>query len=229
MKKEDIHLGDWNRILFGDVPAVFTVEVIVRTIVIYLIFLVIMRQLGKRMNAQLTITELSVMLTLGAIIAVPMQIPNRGLLPAAILLLCVLFLQRGLSWLSVKRRKVEAVVQGKVTLIAKNGVLQPEQLKKERISHEQVYAKLRDQEVTQLGQVKRLYLEADGSFSLFKQEHPVPGLSVLPGKDKKLKREQETDAQLKVCLYCGNPAKHEDHSGNHCLNCNEEQWTQAVH
>jgi uncharacterized membrane protein YcaP (DUF421 family) len=228
MKKEDIHLGDLKRILFGDTPAEFTLEVIVRTIIIYLIFLAIMRLLGKRMNGQLTITELSVMLTLGAIIAVPMQVPNRGLLPGAILLVCVLYLQRGLNWWSVKRRKVEVVVQGKVIMLAKDGMLLPDQLEKERISHEQLFAELRDHEITNLGQVKRLYMEASGNFSVYKQEPATPGLSVLPGQDTRLKEEQAKVPDLKVCVYCGNQADSQDHAGGRCLNCGHQEWTEAV-
>ncbi|TGE06655.1 DUF421 domain-containing protein [Hymenobacter fodinae] len=228
MKKEDIHLGDIQRILFGDTPAEFTLEVIVRTIIIYLIFLVIMRLFGKRMNGQLTITELSVMLTLGAIIAVPMQVPNRGLLPGAILLVCVLYLQRGLNWWSVKRRKVEVIVQGKVIMLAKNGMLLPDQLKKERVSHEQLFAELRDHKITHLGQVKRVYMEASGTFSVYKQEPATPSLSVLPSQDNALKEEQEKAPNQRVCEYCGNQARPEDHAGGRCLNCGHEEWIAAV-
>jgi uncharacterized membrane protein YcaP (DUF421 family) len=228
MKKEDIHLADWQRILFGDVPAEFTLEVIVRTLIIYLVFLVVMRLLGKRMNAQLTITELAVMLTLGAIISVPMQIPNRGLLPAALLLLSILYLQRGLNWLALKRRKAEFVLQGKVSLLAKNGVLEPACLQQESVSHEQVFAALRKHKITHLGQVKRLYMEADGSFSVYKQEPAGPGLSVLPGQDARFKQEQHLAPGQQACTYCGHLATAHDHAGRQCLNCGHNAWTNAV-
>ena len=127
-------MGDWQRILFGDTPGIFSWEVVVRTVVIYLLFLVVMRLLGKRMSAQLTITELAVMIMLGGIVSVPMQIPNRGLLPAIVVLLCVLFYQRALSWLSLKKRKVELVVQGDVTILVKDGVLQINNMRNDSIS-----------------------------------------------------------------------------------------------
>ncbi|SNR64215.1 MULTISPECIES: DUF421 domain-containing protein [Hymenobacter] len=228
MKKEEIYLGDWQRILFGDTPGEFTWEVLVRTVLIYLIFLVVMRLLGKRMNAQLTITELAVMLTLGAIVSVPMQTPNRGMIPAVLLLLCVLFFQRGSNWWAFKQRKVEAVLQGNVTLLAKNGVLLLDKLKEERVSHEQLYAQLRDQKITQLGQVKRAYMEADGTFSIFQQEPPVPGLSVLPDLDQRLRRSQETVDSTKACRYCGTVATPQSHTGTQCPNCHHDDWTPAV-
>ncbi|MBX0288844.1 DUF421 domain-containing protein [Hymenobacter sp. HSC-4F20] len=229
MKKEDIHLGDWQRILFGDAPAAFTVEVLVRTLLIYVIFLLIMRLMGKRMNAQLTITELAVMVSLGAIVSVPMQIPNRGLLPAVVLLLVVLFFQRGLNWLALKKRKTEVLLQGDVTLLAKNGVLQVEQLRAESVSHEQLYAQLRAKKITHLGEVKRVYMEADGSFSVFRQDPPQPGLSVLPEQDQKLRDSQSQPASApQVCNYCGHLATPSDHSGRRCPTCGHEDWVAAV-
>lgn len=229
MKKEDIHLGDWQRILFGDAPAAFTVEVLVRTLLIYFIFLLIMRLMGKRMNAQLTITELAVMVSLGAIVSVPMQVPNRGLLPAVALLVAVLFFQRGLNWLALRRRKAELVLQGDVTLLAKNGVLQIEQLRAESVSHEQLYAQLRAEKITHLGEVKRVYMEADGSFSIFRQEPPQPGLSVLPEQDQKLRRTQSQPAAApQACNYCGHLALPTNHSGHRCPNCGHEDWVPAV-
>src|SRR5215203_3912623 len=90
MKKDEIHLWDIKRILFGQAPPDFLLEVLIRSIVIYLLAMVVMRLLGKRMNGQLTIVELSVIVMMGAVLAVPMQIPDKGLLQGVIVLLTVL-------------------------------------------------------------------------------------------------------------------------------------------
>lgn len=68
MEKKDIHFNDLHRLLFGEAPAIFLLEVFIRTLFTYLILLVITRWLGKRMTGQLSITEMAVMLTLGAIL-----------------------------------------------------------------------------------------------------------------------------------------------------------------
>ncbi|WP_375434171.1 DUF421 domain-containing protein [uncultured Hymenobacter sp.] len=228
MKKEDIYLSDWQRILFGDTPGTFAWEVVVRTILIYLFFLVVMRLLGKRMSAQLTITELGVMIMLGGIVSVAMQIPNRGLLPTALLLVCILCFQRGLNWLALKSRKVEVALQGDLTLLAKDGVLQIEQMRAESISHNELYAQLRDQKIKQLGEVKRIYLEGDGNFSVFKQEPARPGLSVLPAKDQTILTSLTPAPDQRVCLHCGQPAQSQHHAGNRCINCGHDHWTTAI-
>lgn len=151
MKKEEIFLSDWQRILIGNAPLEFMLEVFLRTVVIYLALLIVLRLLGKRMNAQLTITEVAVMLTLGAIVAVPMQVPERGLLQGIVILICALVFQRDLNLLAVKFRKVELVTQGDVALIICDGALQLNEMVKSQISKEQLFGALRSQHIRHLG------------------------------------------------------------------------------
>lgn len=63
-----------QRILIGDGPWAFLLEVVVRAALVYVLLLVAMRMMGKRVAAQLSITELAVILMLGAAIGVPIQV-----------------------------------------------------------------------------------------------------------------------------------------------------------
>jgi uncharacterized membrane protein YcaP (DUF421 family) len=63
-----------ERILIGDGPWAFLIEVLPRAIVMYALLLISMRLMGKRVAAQLSITELAVILMLGAAIGVPIQV-----------------------------------------------------------------------------------------------------------------------------------------------------------
>lgn len=77
MKKEEIYLEDIKRILYGLAPPEFMLEVFIRTIIIYIALLFIVRWLGKRMSGQLTIMEMAIMLVIGAVVSVPMQVPDQ--------------------------------------------------------------------------------------------------------------------------------------------------------
>src|SRR3954463_8233878 len=120
MKKFEIHLADWQRILFGQTPPVFLLEVFVRTLIIYMFLLFVLRWLGKRMSGQLTILEMAVMLTLGAIVSVGMQTPDRGITLSMIVLFCTLAFQQGLSWLGIKSARVEEISQGRISTLLKD-------------------------------------------------------------------------------------------------------------
>ncbi|MDQ4139865.1 MAG: hypothetical protein M3142_05015, partial [Bacteroidota bacterium] len=105
MKKEEIFLGDWQRILLGNAPWEFMLEVFIRTAIVYVALLITWRLLGKRMSAQLTITELAVMITLGGIASVPMQLPDRGILLGFLGLAIAILFQRGLNLVTFRSRK----------------------------------------------------------------------------------------------------------------------------
>ncbi|HEU4412265.1 MAG TPA: hypothetical protein VFS43_43890 [Polyangiaceae bacterium] len=123
MKPEEIRLGDWKRILLGNAPVAFLLETFARPLGIYLALVVVLRLFGERMTGQLAILEMSVMVALGAIVAVPMHMPDRGVLVGRLLLVRVLGLQRGLGRLGVERRRVELATQGDLTSLVKDGIL----------------------------------------------------------------------------------------------------------
>lgn len=227
MKKEDIHWGDWYRILIGSAPETFLLEVFLRSVFMYLVLLVVLRLMGKRMGGQLTISELAVMLTLGAIICVPMQIPDRGVLHGTLVLICALVFQRGFSLAGFKNSRIENLMQGKESLLVKNGVIQVEALDKANISRQQLYAVLRSQRIFNLGEVERIYLEACGLFSVFKFAEAKPGLLITPDRDKSVK-DFFTSSKSLVCQSCGKPAESTQLANEICSNCNSRKWEPAI-
>ena len=57
MDKDEIFLGDWKRLLFGNTPVEFLQKVVIRTIFIYYLLLIVIRLPDKRLSVQLIITE----------------------------------------------------------------------------------------------------------------------------------------------------------------------------
>src|SRR5215203_3590986 len=114
MQPKPIQLTDWHRILAGGTPWTFLLEVMLRAAFTYLLLLLAMRLLGKRVAAQLTLFELSMVVTMAAVIGIPLQVPDKGLLPAVAVLLVAVAFHRGLSLWSFKSRSVELLTQGDV-------------------------------------------------------------------------------------------------------------------
>lgn len=227
MKKEDIQLGDWHRLLFGTVPETFLLEVLIRTVLMYLILLIILRLMGKRMGGQLTISELAVMLTLGAIICVPMQLPDKGVLEGAAVLTCALAFQRGLTLWGFKSSKAEKMIQGTESILVKDGIIQVKAVGKSNISRQQLFAVLRSQQIYNLGEVERIYLEACGLFSVYKFKTPRPGLSLFPVEEKIIGWVMSIKEEMTVCKVCGRIAEKEEQE-NKCNNCQSQKWEPAI-
>ena len=113
-------------------------------------------------------------------------------------------------------------MQGRMRLLVKDSVLNMEELQNIKVSRQQLFEQLRNKNVRQLGEVSRLYLEACGNFTIYKNEPAVPGLSVLPiDLDSTIAR----DEQVTVCLHCGHDYKY--NAGTTCTNCNSTEWVKA--
>jgi uncharacterized membrane protein YcaP (DUF421 family) len=226
MKKDEIHIDDIQRILFGQAPPVFLLEVLIRTLLIFIFLLFVVRWLGKRMSGQLTIMEMAVMLTLGAIVSVAMQIPDRGILLSMLVLICTLAFHRGLGKLGFKSARIEELTQGKMSVLVEDGILDIKEMARCRISRQQLFAQLRGKEIYNLGQVKRVYLEACGIFSIFLKAEAKPGLPILPADDQ-LMPDIQTAVELIACSHCGVVKKKQAKASN-CDHCGSREWTEAV-
>jgi uncharacterized membrane protein YcaP (DUF421 family) len=151
---------DWHRLLVGNAPWAFLLEVAVRILFVYSALVLVVRLLGKRMSGHIGNLELAVMLAIGAIVSVPFQDPMRGVLPGVVLLCCLLALQRGLSALGVRFRAVEEATQKHATLLVANGELVLEEMQAASISAPQLFSVLRGKGLRHLGQARRVYLDA---------------------------------------------------------------------
>ncbi|MEX8547299.1 MAG: DUF421 domain-containing protein [Mucilaginibacter sp.] len=229
MKPNEIHLQDWFRILVGEVPASFYIELVIRATFFYLLLLIAIRMMGKRMSSQLSRNDLAAMVSLAAAIGVPLQAPDRGIIPAVIIAFVVVFVARWVAAKSFKDQNFEKFSQGNIGVLVKDSVLDLDMMKKVRISRERLVAQLRKNSIKQLGSVKRFYMEAGGSFTLIQEENAKPGLSILPHWDKDFNASLKKSNELKVCQTCGTTKKNPFNDKNtKCPTCGDTNWTDAV-
>jgi uncharacterized membrane protein YcaP (DUF421 family) len=173
---------------------------------------------------------MAVMLLLGAIVSAPMQMPDRGLLQGVLLLFLILFFQQWITDRMRKKERLEQILQGQVSILVADGELQFHEMNRVNISHEQIFAVLRAQQIYNLGEVKRLYLEVSGEFTTYKQQEPKPGLSILPRMDDGIHKLQTiVEGSEKVCGYCGHLHQVEPQAGTHtCDKCGKQEWRKPV-
>jgi uncharacterized membrane protein YcaP (DUF421 family) len=227
MKANEINLEDWQRILFGNASPEFLLEVFIRTLIIYVALLLAVKWLGKRMNGQLTIIEMTVMVTLGAIVSVPMQMPDRGILQGLLILVTALLLHRGITHLGHRSPKAEDLIQGKPTVIVKNGVLQLKEMHASRVSKQQLFSELRSKKIFHLGNIRRVYLEPSGAFSILLSREAHQGLPLYPPSDRDIFIGMKADyKQSLVCVNCGMMSDKE--KVDTCEGCHEHNFIKAI-
>jgi uncharacterized membrane protein YcaP (DUF421 family) len=224
MQPEQAHLSEWGRIFLGEVPPAFYVELCIRALLIYALLILSLRLLGKRMSAHISLTELTAMVALASAIGVPMLSPQNGLLPALIIALVIVGLTRLLAWRNARNQHFEAALQGNVDVLVEDARMCIGNMRRARITPERLLSHLRSQQYYHLGAVKRVYLEADGNFSIVDNRKKRPGLLVLPEWDKEFIEARVEETDLMVCGTCGM-----DQDGQQrCANCGAEAWTHAV-
>jgi uncharacterized membrane protein YcaP (DUF421 family) len=144
-----------------------------RTLVVYLAILLLLRFTGKRTLAQLNSFDLVVLLLLSnvvqnAIIGNETSLPG-GLLGAAILLTANYALVR----LTFRHRWLNRLLQGTPTPLYEDGHVRQRNLRHELITREEFLAALR-REGMELGDVERVDLEPEGTLNA--KPKPKPGI-----------------------------------------------------
>src|SRR5215213_6017543 len=136
MKADEIKLGDWMRMLFGETPPGFFFELVIRSFFIFLLLVISMRLMGRRMAAQLNRIEMIALFSLAAAIGVPLQVPDRGLLPAVVIAVVVVAIGRLVASIAFRNQKFEQVAEDDYSILVKDGVMHMQNLKKTRLTVE---------------------------------------------------------------------------------------------
>lgn len=228
MRSYQIFINDWPRVFFGEVPPIFYLEIIIRTAFIYLLLMATMRLMGKRIASQLSRNEMVAMVSLAAAIGVPILDPGRGILPAIIIACIVVSIQRIVSKLASKHQHFEQIAEDDYSILVEDGITFPDRMRKNRITQERLFAELRSKSILHLGQVKRLYLEAGGEFTLIRETDQRPGLAVLPLYDNEFRDRKKIADDLVACGTCGNSsAKTAPGAKGPCERCGAADWHDA--
>jgi uncharacterized membrane protein YcaP (DUF421 family) len=228
MKPEEIHIYDLQRILMGEVPGGFLLEVVIRVLFLFLLLIVAIRLMGPKMASSLTRNELAAVTSLAAAIGVPILSPDRGLLPAVIIAAVVIAYQRLISLGIFKSKKLGAVLLDHRNFIIVDGCLNIQEIGKAGLSQERIFAQLRSENIDSLGKVKRLYFEPSGVFTLLEATRPRPGLPIIPEWDQDYMNDRQTLRDHFACCNCGQVVKSRQKPDKECSRCGHNEWREAV-
>lgn len=172
---------EFDRIFFGDLTFELVLEIVLRTSVMYLYTLGLIRVLGKRGLGQLSPFELVIIVALGSAVGDPMFYADVPVVHGIIVITAVVALERTLVKLTERHKRIERMIESVPVLLVQDGVLLADALDLEDLSQSEVFMGLRDKGIEFLGEVKRAYLEPSGHISVFREESPAEkGVSILP-------------------------------------------------
>lgn len=139
---------------------------IMRAIILYLIIVFGIRLLGKHQVSELEPAEFVLALIIADVASVPMQDFGIPLLTGIIPIITLLCLSMFLSMLSMKSLKLRALLTGVPSVLIKNGKLDQKEMRRNRMTLDEVLEELRLQGYTELSSIKYAILETNGQLSL---------------------------------------------------------------
>ena len=146
-----------------------------RTLMMYALVIVSMRLMGKRQVGQLEPYELAIMILISELAALPMQDHNMSLLQGMLPIVTLVAVEMLLSFGAMKRIRLRGLFSGKPAILIRNGKLQRGELKKSRITVDEVMEELRIKGTTDLSMVQYAVMETKGQISviLYPEHQPA--------------------------------------------------------
>lgn len=118
-------------------------ELVLRAFIVYGFLLLALRLTGKRQIGQLAPFDLVLLLVLSNSVQNSMNGGDNSI-TAGILTAATLLLLNGLiGWFTYRSKKFERIIEGRPELLIHNGILFPEILEQERLTHHELNAALR--------------------------------------------------------------------------------------
>ena len=138
-----------------------------RTAVLYLVLILSIRLMGKRQIGQMEASEFVVTMLVANLASIPMQDGAIPLYSGLVPILTVLGLELVLSGLILHSVTIRRLFCGKPVILINNGTILRENLRRTRVTLDELMGHLRQKDVLDIRSVQYAILETDGSLSVF--------------------------------------------------------------
>jgi uncharacterized membrane protein YcaP (DUF421 family) len=146
-------------------------SVILRTLIVTLLVLTIIRWLGNKGIGQLNSFELLIIIGIGSIIGDPMIYTEEISIPqaiSAVVIIVVIF--KGIDFVTSRSKRFTRILVAQPVQLVKDGKYVVSGLKKARISDDEFKSLMRLNGIKKLDEVKESYLEMNGQVSFIRVE-----------------------------------------------------------
>lgn len=140
-----------------------------RSIVLYIIVLIVMRLMGKREIGQLQPFELAISIMIADLATIPMTEIGIPIFNGIIPILGLLLMHLIISIINLKSLRGREIICGKPTILIYRGKIDEKALKKERFTINELQEKLRGNNIVNLGDVEYAILETSGEVTIIQK------------------------------------------------------------
>lgn len=147
-----------------------------RTIFMYFFIFLIMRLMGKREIGKLSVFDLVISIMIAEIAVIVIESTDKALLSAVAPILLLVLIQIGIAFLSLKSRKARVLIDGKPSVLIRDGHLNRKEMFRQRYNLDDLLIQLRENQVANIEDVELAVLESSGKLSVItKSSEPDTG------------------------------------------------------
>ena len=140
--------------------------VFIRSIILYVAVLISQRIMGKSEIAEMNCFDLVITLLIAEVASTPMENNDIPIIYGLSALSALVFVQTIISTLGLKFRHLDNFISGKPSILINRGLIDAKELKKEKITINELLEQLRIQGYFNIKQIQYAILETDGNLSV---------------------------------------------------------------
>ena len=155
-------------------------SILIRTAIVYTCLLIAIRLMGKRQIGQLEVTDFVTTLLISEIASLPIESPDIPISFALVPIITLVTFEVASSTILSRSQLLKNLFSSRPSFLISNGIFDQKELKRNRISLDELISELRQQGANDISEIKYAILEQDGHISvILKAKHQPPTLSDL--------------------------------------------------
>ena len=141
-------------------------EIVIRTAIVYLFLVAVIRLSGKREVGQISVPELVVILIISNAVQNAMVGENTSVAAGIVAVITLLLLDRALDFVVDRSRRFRRIVEGEPRLLVRDGRMLTRALHDGGVRPDDLRAAVRNAGIVSVEEVRLAVLETDGSISV---------------------------------------------------------------
>lgn len=161
--------------------------VLVRTILLYLLVLFVLRIMGKAELSKMSPFQLVVVFMIAELASIPIESPDVSMITGVTAIFTLMFLQISISYISLKSERLKNFFSGKPSVLIEKGQINHKELKSLRITINDLMEQLRLGSASSISEVEYAIMESNGDLSIIQKAANKP----LTAQDMSIEKPRE--------------------------------------
>lgn len=153
-----------------------------KTAILYFFIVLAYRIMGKKEVGELSIIDLIVTILIAELAAICIEKKETSIMVSIVPITILVIIQVSISFISLKSESIRNFIDGKPSIIIKDGVVNFSTMTKLRYSLDDLLSQLREKGVKNIEEVDYAILENSGNLSIFKNTKDYPLPLILDGR-----------------------------------------------